>query len=112
MEIIGLGLGDGSVAKSTVILAEDPGFDSQCPHDNSQTSVIQVPGDLKPSSGLCGWQACTRCTDRCAGKISTHIKLKQTNLIIIPEKICRRTEELHVEGHFKKPVRGNENKGG
>jgi hypothetical protein len=46
---------DGLVVRALVVLPEELGFHH--PLDGSQPSVTLVPGDPKPSSGLCGHQA-------------------------------------------------------
>lgn len=56
-----------------------PKFDSQHPHAGSQPSVIPVPADPMPYSGLCGFHIYMPCTCIHAGKLSyTEDKNKQT----------------------------------
>ena len=53
--------------RTLIVLAEDSA---------SQFSTTLVPRTLTPSSDLHGYQACTWCTDICAGKTLTHINIK------------------------------------
>jgi hypothetical protein len=63
------------VVKSTVCSSRGPRFNFQHPYgSNSQAPATPVSGDLKPSSGLCGYQACKWYTDIQACKTPIHIK--------------------------------------
>lgn len=56
------GAGEAALRLSSLAaLPEDPRW-TQNPQGSSQPFVRPVTGDLKPSSGLQGHQACTRCT--------------------------------------------------
>ena len=54
---------DGSAVESTYCSFRGPGFGSQHPHSDLQSSITQLQGCLMSSSDLCGYQACLRCTD-------------------------------------------------
>jgi hypothetical protein len=51
------------MVKSTGCSSSELGFNSQHPPGGPQVSITPVPGNLKPSSGLRGDQACTWCTN-------------------------------------------------
>lgn len=53
-------------------LAEVMRAHSQNPCESSQPPKTPVPEHLFLSFHLCGYQACTPCTDLCAGKALTH----------------------------------------
>lgn len=60
--------------KSTGCSSREPRFDSLHPHRGSQLSVTLVPGNLIPSSELCGHQAGMLYTDVHARQTPIHIK--------------------------------------
>lgn len=66
----------GPMTESTGCSCRELRFKSQHPHGISQSPVTLVTGNLIPSSGLCGHQACTWCTDLYVDKTSTYMKFK------------------------------------
>lgn len=71
--------------KSTGCSSREPRFDSLHPHRGSQLSVTLVPGNLIPSSELCGHQAGMLYTDVHARQTPIHIKSDKLN---IPKISC------------------------
>lgn len=79
--MVPLGWRNGLVVKSTGCTSGGPRFDSQYPRGGSQPSVIPVPRDPTPLSGVLGHQPCACHTDIHPGKILLCIKYKiKTNL--------------------------------
>lgn len=73
------GTGDAAQeVKVCVALSKDPGSSSipspQHLHGDPQPTVTPVPGDPKPPTDLCRYQARTWCAYTHAGKTFTHMK--------------------------------------